>query len=265
MKSFQFGLLSAVVLGGQLSSESAYTADLAPKYVKAPAAIEAVSMWSGFYIGGNIGYGGGRSDTTFAPNFVAAVPTTLSFNEGGAFGGGQIGYNWRSGSFVYGLEADIQKSDVSGSTRRSPILDTFGALRGPDTFLSTSGKLDWFGTVRVRAGILAAPNVLLYVTGGYAYGKIDDRAETNFRNDGGAIYLSDFSSTRSGYTVGAGGEWAFASNWSAKLEYLYLNLGNRSSIAALPPFEVAYGFHSDYHLGRIGLNYHFGGPIVARY
>jgi outer membrane immunogenic protein len=96
-------------------------------------AVEAVSTWSGFYIGGNIGYGTGRARTSFDPYpagvFTALAPTTLRFDETGALGGGQIGYNWQAGSFVYGLEADIQKSDLSGSIRQSPIIAVGGVVR----------------------------------------------------------------------------------------------------------------------------------------
>ena len=148
--------------------------------------------WTGFYIGGNAGYSWGRSRSTvdyFNPvNGALIVPpagsvTSSDFKLNGAIAGGQVGYNWQTGSWVWGLEADAQWSGEKGSTA---FLCAAGAL-GPGpcvpglTFLppgllgtgvTLNQGIEWFGTVRGRAGLLVAPSILLYATGGLAYGSV---------------------------------------------------------------------------------------------
>ena len=269
--------MSAVTMTAvAMSSGVAYAADLAARpYTKAPPMmVDPAYNWSGFYAGVNIGYGWGNADTGFRPlpdavSFGALAPTTLSPDPKGVLGGGQIGYNWQApGSrFVFGLEADIQGADIKGTATTSPIIDIVGASQGPDTFLQASQKLTWFGTVRARLGVTPVDRLLLYVTGGLAYGHVDYAANTSFSPDFG--YPIAFGKTKVGWTAGAGAEWAFAQNWSAKLEYLYLDLGDQSAIAnpnqANPPFQVGYDWKTQAHIVRAGVNYKFGGPVIARY
>ena len=110
---------------------------------------------------------------------------------------------------------------------------------------------------------------MLYVTGGLAYGDVNYAAQTDFRPVGTTLYAADFNNTKVGWTVGAGAEWAFAQNWSAKVEYLYVDLGNASAtvnaIPLLPPFQVAYTWKTQENIVRVGVNYKFGGPVVAKY
>ena len=108
------------------------------------------------------------------------------------------------------------------------------------------------------------------MTGGVAYGDVSDAATTDFRPVGTTQYLAAFRHTKTGWTAGGGGEWAFAQNWSAKIEYLYIDLGNDfatvNAIPLLPPFQVAYTWKTQEQLVRFGVNYKFGAsPVVAKY
>ena len=168
----------------------------------------SVYNWTGFYAGLNLGYEWGKvTDSSIDPSGVA--------------GGGQIGYNWQTGQFVFGVETDIQASAAD------------------DTFAPYKFSNPWFGTLRGRAGF-AINNILLYGTAGLAYG--DLKAEF-----GGL----DESKTLVGWTGGLGMEVGFAPNWSAKVEYLYMDLGSRAYTLT----GVDNGLHASYL--RLGVNYHF--------
>jgi outer membrane immunogenic protein len=247
---------------------SAFAADLAPAprtYAKAPVYVDPGYNWTGFYVGGNIGYSWGRSsDTSTVTNAAGAVLLTSadSSNLDGVVGGGQIGYNWQMQSWVWGLEADIQGTDEKGSRAFIlPAVPGILALGLPAVPFALTQKIDWFGTVRGRAGVLVSPKVLLYVTGGLAYGEVDS-SETI-----GVFPGLSTNNTNVGWTVGAGIEGVIAGNWTAKLEYLYLDLGRVSG--SFTP--VVGGDTSSYssritdNIVRVGLNYKFGGPVVARY
>jgi outer membrane immunogenic protein len=271
------------------SSAGAFAADLPAKvYTKAPPIVEPVYDWTGFYIGGNVGYSWGRSsDTSSLTNgagtflFTSANKTNLD----GVVGGGQIGYNWQIQNWVWGFEADIQGTGEKGSrafTCPAGICTPSTILGGPLALvvlvpgaavpLSLEQKIDWFGTVRGRVGVLATPKVLLYATGGLAYGEVKS-SETV------AALLTGFSSstTNVGYTVGAGVEGVIGGNWTAKLEYLYVDLGRVSGAFAttIPAFgsgTAASGTLTSYYSSRVtdnvlrvGVNYKFGGPLVAKY
>jgi outer membrane immunogenic protein len=232
--------------------------------------------------------GGGCTAT---PNYstLSAIGSTFSvaLKTSGFIGGGQVGYNWQSANFVAGLEADIQgladgkKSVTFASVVPSPAFPTF-----PLTQTTTvSRSLDYLGTVRGRVGFLAAPSFLIYGTGGLAYGG-ENTSTSITQGCTGCVFLGgnpnttgSFSSTRFGYAVGAGVEWMFARSWSAKFEYLYYDLGTATNtlqqlralngvgaIGALFMSSTAVTstrFSGD--IVRVGVNYHFGAPVVAKY
>jgi outer membrane immunogenic protein len=164
--------------------------------------------WAGPYLGANLGYGWGSVDH---------IPT----NPSGFLGGVQAGYNWQSGAMVFGLEGDIQASAAD------------------DTFAPWKYSNPWFGTVRGRVGY-AFNNVLLYGTGGLAFGEL--RGET--------FGLSE-SHTNAGWTAGVGAEFGFAPHWTAKIEYLYVDLSD--SRFTITGAQNGYAFG----LVRAGVNYHF--------
>ena len=129
-------------------------------------------------------------------------------------------------------------------------------------------KIDWFGTVRGRIGYLADPKLLLYVTGGLAYGDVESSAVIG--NAGTAF--SSVSNTHVGYTVGAGIEGVIGGNWTARLEYLYVDLGTvngsfLTTIGGLGGGVLSSNYSSRItdNILRVGVNYKFGGPVVAKY
>jgi outer membrane immunogenic protein len=258
MKRILGGMVVAAALSG-----SAFAADLgARSYDKAPAMAAPVTNWSGLYIGGNVGYGWGDGNTDFSflptPAIFEVDNTALDTKSKGVIGGAQIGYNWQMGAIVTGLEADIQGSGIKGSARRSPFFETDVNGFIPGSFLSSEQKLSWFGTVRGRLGATVTPDLLLYTTGGLAYGHVDASANTFF--DSTVQFPASVSKTKAGWTAGAGAEWMFARNWSAKVEYLYLDLGNVSAIghsATEPTVTAAYTWKTQENIVRVGVNYHF--------
>lgn len=268
------------------NSTVSLAADLpAGTYTKAAAiAPPAVYNWTGFYVGGNVGYSWGRSSNY--STLSNAAGTTLfatpgSSNADGVISGGQIGYNWEVQRWVWGLEADIQGSDEKGGRGYTcptgvctPTATVFVGFHTPLLVVpgaavpgSLTQKIDWFGTVRGRVGILIAPEVLLYGTGGLAYGGVNS-SETI----GGAGSEYSNSDTRVGWTVGAGIEGVIGGNWTAKLEYLYMHLGTTSASFLTPIAAFGGGFlsanyssHIIDNILRVGVNYRFGGPVVAKY
>jgi outer membrane immunogenic protein len=176
-------LLSSVALLGLATG--AMAADLPSRRAPAPVvAAVPVFTWTGFYVGVNAGYGWNTSD-----DFVFNGERFDLDDDGGFVGGAQAGYNYQIGSFVVGLEGDIQYADFGGD---DVVLS--------DGSVVDFNSSDWFGTVRARAGV-AFDRALIYATGGFA-----------------------FADDATGWTVGGGLEYAFTNNLSAKIEGLYVNL-----------------------------------------
>ena len=280
------------VFAALTAASAASAADMAPRpYTKAPAPIVEVWGWTGFYIGGNAGYSWGRSSTDVSYyNTLTGLPivapagsiTSSGFDMNGGIAGGQIGYNWQSNNWVFGLEADAQWSGERGRGlyNCAAVAVTAGACLPGLTFLPAGvtgtsltydQSLEWFGTVRGRAGVLVTPKVLLYGTGGLAYGSIKTTGTLVGVTPANVAITSTGSSSdiRLGWTVGAGVEGKLTSNWSAKLEYLYLDFDTyRAGDFTLAPLNTI-GARVDSrfrdHILRAGLNYTFGGPVVAKY
>lgn len=248
------------------SAASAIAADLpAQKYIKAPAMAGQPYDWTGFYIGANAGVGLGRNLTQDSINNNLSPPgffTPQSYlGPLGAIGGGQIGYNWQVGKVVLGLETDIQAAGMTDNqTCLHPgFIGVSCPPAGPG--LQYHQKVDWFGTARLRAGLATGP-VLSYLTGGFAYGGVS----TTVTDDtfGFGPFASTVSGTRTGWTVGSGVEASLGGNWTAKVEYLYLNLGTQagnyvSVLTGLGTSARAYSSDIREHVFRVGLNYRVGG------
>lgn len=273
------------------STGLASAADLPVKAAPMAPVIAPVWGWTGWYIGANIGGIWTDSRDTLTPTGCFVNPAILcggpltnnplrtdignlnGSNSAGVTGGGQFGYNWQMGTWLLGFETDIngtslKTNDTVTRALAAPLAGTFSH--------SVSEKLDWFGTVRGRIGVLPAPTWLLYATGGLAYGHVGSNTLANF-SLAGDTYAGTFSDTRVGWTVGGGAEWAFSPNWSAKLEYLYVDLGTASytdacvtvAICGVPAFAQAASYQTDLrmheHIVRLGINYRFGGPVIAKY
>jgi outer membrane immunogenic protein len=236
MKRILIAGLLALAAGGQ-----ALAADLpqpAPPPPRAPATYVPAQApyfsWTGIYVGINGGYGFGQSNWT-AP--VGAA--TGNFSTSGFLVGGTLGGNYQMGAFVIGLEGDGDWNNANGST--------FSSCPVGCTTQST-----WLATVRGRAGY-AWDRVLLYGTGGAAFGTVQAAA--------GALPFA--SVTQTGWTAGAGVEWAFTPNWTAKVEYLFVNLGSLSCpstscgtpVGAPPGTPSSVSFTEN--IVRAGVNYKF--------
>jgi outer membrane immunogenic protein len=273
-------------------------------------------MWTGFYVGLNVGGTWANSNQqVIAVGPVAASPgwphgsalDTGSFlaafsaagsasgfnngNNGGFIGGGQIGYNWQAfNSFVLGVEADIQ--GIAGNSGGRSFVTAAPAFDGINSNYigvhSARGNLDYLGTVRGRLGWLFTPTMLVYGTGGLAYGGVTLNTATTVYND---VYVTsghlpasfggvNFSNTQVGWTAGGGLEWMFLPNWSAKVEYLYYDLGTVTQNFAMPAVDTASGLNALFggqvrarvngNIVRAGVNYHFNwgapaAPVVAKY
>jgi outer membrane immunogenic protein len=253
-------------------SQLASAADLPRKAPVAPAIVPY--NWTGFYVGVNAGYTWGPWDAS-SNQIIFDPSATHDAKVNGALGGLQAGYNWQAGGWVYGLEGDIQitgAKDTDAWTapgvppppppppQTPPIITDFlpGPAGGGPMSFTHEWKFPWFGTLRGRLGVLPAERWLLYVTGGLAFGEA--KYNMTFSQPGAVRLFNPYSLsdsvTRVGWTVGAGVETAFANNWSAKLEYLYVDLGTRS----IDTFDVdGAPFHVEYkirnNIVRAGLNY----------
>ncbi|HLG84925.1 MAG TPA: outer membrane beta-barrel protein [Bradyrhizobium sp.] len=236
-------------------------------YVKAPAYDPPLYGWSGGYGGIEGGYGWGRSSQTDpgiptpspsptptptptpsptpTPTPTATPPSADGhYAVNGGLVGGALGYNWQIGRWVYGVEGDYAWADINGQS------NACGALTGTPHACGTS--LNSLGTVRGRVGYAVGPrgNWLLYATGGLAFG--DVRGWDSLTPASGNAW-------RAGWAAGAGVEVAFAPNWTAKLEYLYFDLGKAQLFDVVPGVPETVSFNAD--LIRAGIAYHFGSPV----
>jgi outer membrane immunogenic protein len=287
--------LVAVVAG------SAQAADMPLKARPAPV---PVYSWTGFYAGINGGYAwSGDRTTTFTPGdpliqlltcggilgSTCALPTSSKLN--GGLGGLQAGYNWQVNPyFLAGLEADFQGSAIRGSATNPTFL-----LGGNPTQIGTEHRVTWFGTIRGRLGLLPTDRLLIYGTGGFAFGRVDASSLLTVANPviasglGGLFgynctiaagtfpncFSGNSTRTATGWTAGAGFEFALSQNISLKGEYLYVNLGtddhalvalSTANIAPPPtPSSFIVSRKVDFSLARVGLNFRFDPPVVAKY
>jgi outer membrane immunogenic protein len=260
-----WGLIGASLL----VAGPAFAADLAVKGPVYKAPPPAAFSWTGFYIGGNVGYGANTTDGDpgcIDPNGVSNGPECQvvpggHINASGAFGGAQVGYNWQFGQYVWGIETDFQGSGIRGSTT---VGGPFGFFGGPGLgqalppgAFTASEDLQWFGTSRIRFGYAGIDRVLLYATGGAAYGAASLSSNLTAPNVGSS-YPSSMSVTKAGWAAGGGIEYAFTNNWTAKVEGLYFDLGNATT-ADLGAFGFTRSkeFALQYAVARLGINYKF--------
>ncbi|MFZ3359243.1 MAG: outer membrane protein [Xanthobacteraceae bacterium] len=222
MKRVCVALIGLVALAG--AAEAADLARPVPYYPKAAIYTPPPFSWTGFYLGINGGGGFGSSNWD----------STGSRNIGGGLVGGTIGYNYQVGQAVFGVEGDIDWSNINGST-------TNACPPGCET------SNTWLGTARGRIGY-AAGRFMPYVTGGAAFGDI--RAS--------APGIATQSSNKAGWTLGGGLETALTANWTAKVEYLYVDLGSfNCGVACTGGVSTVdnVSFHSN--ILRAGVNYKF--------
>lgn len=231
-----------------LSGSTALAADLT--YEPAPVvAAPEVFNWTGFYVGVHGGYGWGHTQDVHNPN---ASGQTLT----GGFGGAQIGYNWQlQNNVVLGLEADVAAGNIGNDWGGAHALDPY---YGED-------KIDWFGTVRARAGY-SVDRFLPYLTGGLAWANVDhklgcDAARAPGTLGCGTAFETSKSDTVWGWTVGAGVEYAITNNVTVKAEYLYTDLG-KNDVTLVDANYIGNSvnnreFDTSFNSVKLGLNYKF--------
>jgi len=293
--------LAAAVSGPVLAADLPYTKGPA-LYTPPPV---PVITWTGFYLGVNVGYSYETNNSVTVstlPGFINAgflAPVGIQHANDAAngangavspprsniIGGGQAGYNFQAGSFVWGFEADFQGLISSGVTVSTSNLASLTGETPVGTTLSAQRRMVDFGTARARVGYLVMPTLLAYATGGFAYGQTKlgvgiTGVELPFAGTTILPVNASYSSTRVGWTAGGGLEWMFLPNWSVKAEALYYDLG-RTTIA-LPPYVgnvggptafTHYPVVTTHYNGvdvRFGLNYHFDfwsppAAVVAKY
>jgi len=254
-------------------TEMAGAADL-PFPTKAPPA--PLYDWTGFYVGGNVGYGWGHTDFSGSSSSVllgVATPSTFagSLNSGGILGGGQIGFNYQfTTHWVAGIEADIDGAGINGSANTCSATAA-GVVVGCE---SAGLKLTDFGTVRGRLGY-AWNNMLLFGTGGFAWG------QNSITHTGTCVgpgcpgvslpFVSNSPSTSTtfpGWAAGGGAEWAFIRNWTLRLEYLHLGFNGVTTNYVFSGTVIGLPFTTTTHtsatsgvdLVRLGVNYAFNWP-----
>jgi outer membrane immunogenic protein len=250
MKKVLLVTASLIALG---AAAPAVAADLAARpYTKAPPMVAAVYDWSGFYIGANGGWGTSRNCwTNTAVGGVPFAPASEGCHDadGGTIGG-QVGYRWQAGNWVFGLEAQGNWADFNGSN--------VSLLAAPGV---NHTKIDAFGLFTGQVGY-AANNVLFYVKGGAAV--------TNNRYEGqfAGIVIDRAEETRWGGSVGAGVEYAFAPNWSFGVEYNHLFMGtdnhNFRGVAFVGNSRND-DIKQDADIVTARINYRFGGPVIGKY
>ena len=249
------------LLGGALSlglglATSASAADLAARpYTKAPPIVAPIYNWSGFYIGANGGGGWSRNCWDIVP--VVAGPNLAEgcHDASGAVAGGQIGYRWQASSWVFGLEAQGDWADLTGSR----VSQQFIAIPGDTT---SNTRVRSFGLFTGQVGY-AWNNVLGYVKGGAAV------TENCFEHRVVAtdLVFDSVRETRWGGVVGVGLEFGFTPNWSVGIEYDHMFMGDRTLNFnnGLGLLSTVDRVRQDVDIVTARVNYRFGGPVVARY
>jgi outer membrane immunogenic protein len=241
MKKFLLSGVALAILAGPV-----FAADLPARRgvpMKAPEPVMTYGTnWTGFYVGAHAG--GGWSSKCF--EFAGA--SEGCHNGDGWLAGGQLGYNWQAGNWVFGLEFSGSFADISGS--HAALLDPTDTYRSRvDSVLLFTGRVG-----------MTFDRVLRYVTGGGAW--VNDR----FRYVDAGVGTAAANTDRWGWTIGGGAEFALSPNWSLAAQYNYVDLGRRDE-AFSGGGVVAFTdrVQQELHLATVRLNYRFGGPVVARY
>ena len=262
-----------------LIAAPALAADIARPVYKAPPAPVVSYDWSGFYIGGHVGWAGAKqtgSTSAFpSPGFGAPavggagvagyglLPVAHDLDDESLLAGGHAGYNWHFNQWVFGIEGDFTWVDRSSSNSQT-LFSSFGPPIDAGTMTLTANT-EWLATVRGRLGY-AWNALLIYGTGGVAFTDTDYRA--NFR--GGSILLpplpaanGSFGGTEVGFAVGGGAEWMLTRNWLLRAEYLYYNFDGGSVSMPITAGTCSPGLCSlrstsdelEFHTIRAGLSY----------
>ncbi|MET0276832.1 MAG: outer membrane beta-barrel protein [Pseudorhodoplanes sp.] len=255
------------------AARESFAADMPVAVKYAPPPRPACAQFGGWYVGGNVGANYVNNDWKDRDNFGFRFTGQDHVGDGsnsraGWNAGGQLGWDYQSGCTIWGVVADINwaSTDINVDYRDS----TVGA---PGT-LGYGSEMKWFGTARTRAGVVV-DNLLLYVTGGFAFAKFD-RNLTYQAPGGGALALFSDDSTRIGFVVGVGTSWNLGNNWSLGSEILYMGFQKDQVEFACTTCGAGgiaqpnrYEFNDSVWVTRVNLNYRFGdygkSPVMAKY
>jgi len=240
-----------------------------------PAVAAPPQSWNGFYAGANIGGGWAWASSSYDVTEELILDPSTSGSQGmsGVVGGFQLGYNWQTGNWVWGLEADFDFSSLRSNTVVSVPFGFIGAGAAGTSAAATglnitdthSIDLPWFGTVLGRLGFTPVSNWLVYVTGGLAYGAIN---ETNYLTSPFLLPASH-SLLQAGWAVGGGVEVALTTNWSARLEYLYMDFGSFSDTAVSTLASATIDSRLNVSTVLVGFDYRFAPapppPIITKH
>ena len=250
-------LVAAAGLGALLLTSPVSAADLAARpYTKAPAPmVAAVYDWSGFYIGLNGGGGSSHNCWDLTSNngvALANTPREGCHDATGGLVGGQFGYRWQSANWVFGIEAQGDWANLTGSSSSATAIIPF----------NNQTRIDAIGLFTGQVGY-AWSNILLYVKGGAA---VTDNKYSNAFTATGVVFNSA-TNTRWGGAVGAGIEIGFAPNWSFAVEYDHLFMGNPNIVFPASAIAVsrADNIRQDVDMATVRVNYRWGGPVIAKY
>lgn len=249
---------------GMFAAGAASAADMPTAYKAAPV-VPRCANFGGWYVGANVGYGYYDHKLTDRDGLGTSIDTGLPSNvndtQSGVNGGVQAGYNLQSGCTVFGVEGDWSWTGVRASSFNQDG-DQSAVVPLTDS-VTVSSQLRWFGTARVRTGVVV-DNLLLYATGGLAFANFN-RSATFFEDGPAATGILNWSGNRWGWTVGVGTEYSFAPNWSLKSEVLYMRFEKDNvtftGTGGIGSAGVPYRFDSQdqVFISRIGVNYRFGG------
>jgi outer membrane immunogenic protein len=242
-------LFTAVSLGMLGVLSPAQAADL--PYAKAPP--PSVYDWTGAYVGvfGGGGFGNHNVNNTNG-QAVPFADFTANYTSQGGLAGGEAGYNWQSGNYLVGVEGDLFWSGIKGNDSSQFAAGAFPGVGAVD-----ADSLRWGGTLRVRGGF-TLDRWLMFFTGGYAYGNIIHT------NTDPVFGVDKFTVQANGLTGGAGFAYAITNNLSAKFEYRYYNF-NGYNRPNPPNGQIPYTTETTYSVVTVGLDFKFGGPVVAKY
>jgi outer membrane immunogenic protein len=279
-------LAATALVAGSLGSQAADLPARAPVY-KAP--VTAAPSWTGFYVGANVGGGWGSRGVDYSANDPASVflfgaataqgqPPHASFTSSGALGGLQLGYNWQlNHNWLVGIETDFDWSGIKGSGSSGGIIQAVAPFSA-----TVDEHIKWFGTTRARLGYLPSPNLLAFITGGFAYGRVEQTG--SYHNDStfnlattfngvsqfcainATCFAGSSSRVATGWTLGGGFEYAVWQNWTLKGEYLYVSLDGKpltetaTGVTAGGPtpstFNANFG-RTNLNVVRVGVNHRF--------
>jgi outer membrane immunogenic protein len=265
MKKLTFASAGVMALAVALQPAGAADTDMPygpPPVLYAPPPAVVIFTWTGFYFGAHGGGGWGHKNETPSPyNFAGDIitPAPVGVDVSGWLGGGQIGANYQAGSLVFGVEADASGANLTGSTACASSSFLTGAVLAGNC----SVKVEGLGTIAGRLGV-AFDRLLVYGKGGGAWAS----DKYSLASTTGSLPTFNGSETKWGWMVGAGVEYAFLDNWSAKIEYNYLGLrsNNLQFTDTTGQFFLNIGTQQQLHLVKAGINYRWGwAPVGVRY